>query len=294
MIRDRLRSLGDLWVFLALMATIFGAILAGNLGGTPLAAYSGIIKTGSIAGILVSFATAFIALLWPPLTRLSRRIASNALAIFGTLGLVMWGVWIGLEQRLDVKLVGLASGMTLLGMGYALGTAVSKRRTLWSERALAAQFPYSLVDDLSPDQIVFPAASDGREIRVDYATCGGVPMRAIWAHPPVHGDTVIRYRVKTSPGTRYLLLFNIGIRDGARMSPGNQVEFTVRVDGGEVFRERISATQWQSRLPRPGRPFVASGELMTIELVTNALGNNAYNWAVWGEPILVEALRDQG
>lgn len=171
-------------------------------------------------------------------------------------------------------------------------TAVGEPR-IWSHRP-RAQFPYSLVDNLSPDQITFPAASDGREVKVDYATCRDKPMRAIWAHPPVAGDTVIRYRVKTRPGGRYLLDFSIGIRDGAHMSPGNQVEFIVRVDGGELFKQRISATKWLPVLPRPGRPFVASGEFMTIELITNALGNNAYNCAVWGEPMLVEALSAQG
>jgi hypothetical protein len=207
----------------------------------------------------------------PIITQVTLRILLPLVVVFGAvLGWIEF--WLGLQSPLAGLLVSPPS----------------------SDRELAAQFPYSLVDNLSPDQITFPAASDGREVKVDYATCGGTPMRAVWAHPPVAGDTVIRYRVKTSPGGRYLLYFSIGIRDGARMSPGNQVEFTVRVDGGEVERRRISATKWDPHLPRPGRPFVASGEFMTIELVTNALGNNAYNWAVWGEPILVEALSAQG
>ena len=119
------------------------------------------------------------------------------------------------------------------------------------------------------------------------ARCRGIIRRALWAHPPKEGDGYYLYKVPI-PKTvqRAKLSFSIGIRDGADMKPAsNVVQFKIYVDGVPVFDEQFHSFYWQ---PHFFYVDVIPGHESEVKFVTNAMGEDRCNWALWGEPILME------
>ena len=163
---------------------------------------------------------------------------------------------------------------------------------------------HSLLDDetaADPDQALlwrydfveaFPAARkiatrapDMLEIKTGIASCGMVQQMAIWEHPPVTGSAVCEYTVAVPPDLNALKLrFAVGIRDGALMEGDNMCAFRVFVNGVRLWSITKQTNPWERYLlDLPS----LSGQDVVIQFVTDGLGDNRWNWAVWGEPLLL-------
>ncbi|MCW5858836.1 MAG: hypothetical protein KIS63_11125 [Caldilineales bacterium] len=163
---------------------------------------------------------------------------------------------------------------------------------------------HSLLDeeaDHNPDQALiwqydfveaFPAARkiatrapDMMEIKTGMASCAMVQQMAIWEHPPVAGSAVCEYTVQAPPDVNALKLrFAVGIRDGALMEGENTCAFRVIVNGVRLWSTTKQTNTWERYLV--DLPSLA-GQDIVIQFMTDGLGDNRWNWAVWGEPLLL-------
>lgn len=163
---------------------------------------------------------------------------------------------------------------------------------------------HSLLDeeaDHDPDQALiwqydfieaFPAARkiatrapDMMEIKTGMASCGMVQQLAIWEHPPVAGSAVCEYTVAAPPDLNALKLrFAVGIRDGALMEGENTCAFRVIVNGVRLWSTTKQTNPWERYLV--DLPSLA-GQDIVVQFMTDGLGDNRWNWAVWGEPLLL-------
>lgn len=125
---------------------------------------------------------------------------------------------------------------------------------------------------------------DMMEIKVASATCGMVQQLALWQHPPVSGSAVCEYSVDVPLHVDALRLrFAIGIRDGALMQDENLCAFRIYVNGARIWSTTKQTNSWERFLiDVPTLP----GQEMVFQFVTDALGDNRWNWAVWAEPTL--------
>lgn len=163
---------------------------------------------------------------------------------------------------------------------------------------------HSLLDDetaADPDQVLlwqydfveaFPAARkvatrtpEMLEIKTGIASCGMVQQMALWEHPPVTGSAVCEYTVAVPPDLNAVKLrFAVGIRDGALMEGDNMCAFRVFVNGVRLWSITKQTNTWERYLlDLPS----LSGQDMVIQFMTDGLGDNRWNWAVWGEPLLL-------
>ena len=163
---------------------------------------------------------------------------------------------------------------------------------------------HSLLDeeaDHNPDQALiwqydfveaFPAARkiatrapDMMEIKTGMASCAMVQQMAIWEHPPVAGSAVCEYTVQAPPDVNALKLrFAVGIRDGALMEGENTCAFRVFVNGVRLWSTTKQTNTWERYLV--DLPSLA-GQDIVVQFMTDGLGDNRWNWAVWGEPLLL-------
>lgn len=163
---------------------------------------------------------------------------------------------------------------------------------------------HSLLDeeaDKDPDQALiwqydfieaFPAARkiatrapDMMEIKTGMASCGMVQQMAIWEHPPVAGSAVCEYTIQAPPDLNALRLrFAVGIRDGALMEGENTCAFRVFVNGVRLWSTTKQTNTWERYLV--DLPSLA-GQDIVVQFMTDGLGDNRWNWAVWGEPLLL-------
>ncbi len=124
----------------------------------------------------------------------------------------------------------------------------------------------------------------GMEIRVADATCAGVTRIALWEHPPVSGSASVGYLVPIPNGLSNLTLkFSIGIRDGSELPQDRFVAFRVLVNGFKFWSTVKNTHTWEEftiAMPQ------LSSDVARIEFVTDGLGDNRWNWAVWGAPRL--------
>jgi len=128
------------------------------------------------------------------------------------------------------------------------------------------------------------ATRAGMEIKVAEAICAGETRRALWEHPPMSGSARVDYLVAVPEGVRLARLrFAIGIRDGSELPADRFVAFRVIVNGWKLWSTLKSSRAWEEfdvRMPH------LSSDVARIEFVTDGLGDNRWNWAVWGEPRL--------
>lgn len=161
----------------------------------------------------------------------------------------------------------------------------------------------SLLDDqaTSPGQVVvwqydfleaFPAARKAStrkpemmEIKVAPATCGMIQQLALWEHPPVSGAAVCEYTVHIPPGVNAVKMrFAAGIRDGSMMQGDNLCAFRIYVNGVRLWSITKQTSSWERyQIDLPS----LSGQDAVIQFMTDALGDNRWNWAAWGEPVLL-------
>ncbi len=141
---------------------------------------------------------------------------------------------------------------------------------------------YDLIDHFPSARQAATVDMRGMEVKVAPASCDGVIRPAIWHHPPVTGEGVIEYQVDV-PMDVDVLKFNFatGVRDGALLSEENQVAFRIRVNGRLLWTHLKAETTWDDfTIDLP----TLAGQTMILQLITDALGNSRWNWAVWGEP----------
>ncbi len=144
---------------------------------------------------------------------------------------------------------------------------------------------FDLIDHFSQARQAATVDSGGMEIKVAPASCDGVIRPAIWQHPPVKGEAVLEYQVIAPMDVDVLKMkFAAGVRDGALLSDDNQVAFRIRVNGRLLWTHLKADATWDDfTIDLPSM----AGQTMVIQLITDALGNSRWNWAVWGEPQVV-------
>ncbi len=129
---------------------------------------------------------------------------------------------------------------------------------------------------------------------------GDEQMPGIFLHPKGAGDAVLEFaEVRVPPlrdGQVCALAFHIGLRSGfdwnAVPNTPNGVRFSVAVGGHVVFEEDLAEGGWH---PRAIDMAPWAGRKISVAFHTNAIsGNTSYDWAVFGEPLLVllEPARD--
>src|SRR5262249_28581329 len=83
-------------------------------------------------------------------------------------------------------------------------------------------------------------------------------------------------------GDLLFFAFDIGLADGAQLNGlADGVRFEVELDGQKVFAKDWRECRWQAQVvdlaPLAGRRVV-------LTLLTGAIKNTSYDWAVWGNP----------
>jgi hypothetical protein len=118
------------------------------------------------------------------------------------------------------------------------------------------------------------------------ASAGGVKQDALFEHPAAPGRPArVAYLLNLpviEPGQLLLLAFDIGIADGAGQgAPADGVRFEVELDGQTVFEKDCHECRWQ---PQGVDLSPFAGRRVSLTLLTDAIKNTSYDWAVWGNP----------
>ena len=144
---------------------------------------------------------------------------------------------------------------------------------------------YDFLEGFPAARQVATRAPDLMEIKVGPATCGMVQQMALWEHPPVIGAAVCEYQLRVPAEVDSLRLrFAVGIRDGALMEGDNLCAFRVYVNGVRIWSTTKQDNRWQRYvIDVPS----LTGQDMVLQFVTDGLGDNRWNWAVWAEPQLL-------
>ena len=144
---------------------------------------------------------------------------------------------------------------------------------------------YDFLEGFPAARKVSTRAPDLMEIKVGLATCGMVQQMALWEHPPVTGSAVCEYQIHVPAEVDSLRLrFAVGIRDGALMEGDNWCAFRIYANGQRIWSTTKQTTEWERYLiVVPSLP----GQDMVVQFVTDGLGDNRWNWAVWAEPQLL-------
>ncbi len=144
---------------------------------------------------------------------------------------------------------------------------------------------YDFLEAFPAARIASTREPDMMEVKVGTAHCGMVQQMALWQHPPVAGSAVCEYQLQVPAEMDSLRMrFAVGIRDGALMERENLCAFRIYVNGRRVWSTTKQSNDWERyiiELPS------LSGQDVVVQFVTDALGDNRWNWAVWAEPQLL-------
>lgn len=144
---------------------------------------------------------------------------------------------------------------------------------------------YDLLEQFESARQASTQSPAGMEIKLGPASSGGELRPAIWEHPPVAGAAVIEYQFRVPMAVERLIFRgSVGVRDGALISDDNPVAFRLIVDGRKLWSTLKSSCHWdpvETALPS------LAGREVTVQLVTDGLGDARWNWAVWGDPQVV-------
>ncbi len=118
--------------------------------------------------------------------------------------------------------------------------------------------------------------------------CNQVPLPGIFLHPQGLEDAVVTFAEIAVPDTPdpVFLLTRLGMRDDIPWDSGqaNGVRFSLFINDQNVLDEVRDASRWTSRAVDMS-PW--KGQTVSVAFHTNAIdGNTAYDWGVWGDPIL--------
>lgn len=151
------------------------------------------------------------------------------------------------------------------------------------DQSLVWQFDF--LEGFPAARKVATRAPDLMEIKVGMAACGMLQQMALWQHPPVVGSAVCEYQLHVPNEVEHLRLrFAVGIRDGALMEGDNWCAFRIHVNGVRIWSITKQNSEWQRNLI--DLPSLA-GQDVVVQFVTDGLGDNRWNWAVWAEPQLL-------
>ena len=120
--------------------------------------------------------------------------------------------------------------------------------------------------------------------------CGGVDKRSIYHHP-LHEPSVstIDYALglpKLAEGERLFLAFSIGLSDGAKLTNREDgVAYSIRLNGESIFRQAHRKNEWAAHAIDISS---YAGEPATLTLAVDSLKNSSYDWAMWGEPVILK------
>lgn len=126
------------------------------------------------------------------------------------------------------------------------------------------------------------------------ARVGGEQMPAIFLHPRERGRATAHFptvRTDLAPGRRVFFLGHVGISDGFDWNDSQRapdgVRFYVAADGLDLLATELRESIWRpvvAELPAGAGPWQTS---LTLATDCGAVGNTNYDWAVFGDPILV-------
>ncbi len=146
---------------------------------------------------------------------------------------------------------------------------------------------YDLIEQFEQATVTATQTTQGMEVRVAPALCEMEQRLSIWQHPPTAGASVVQYQLDVPADVaRLRFRAKAGIRNGSLIaeSPGNYVAFRFYVNGVRLWSTAKNTTTWDDvsvDLP------TLAGQPVTIQLVTDGLGDARWNWAVWGTPLLI-------
>jgi hypothetical protein len=116
-------------------------------------------------------------------------------------------------------------------------------------------------------------------------TAGGVTKNpAIFAHPPNASRTVLSWALRLPSAGPLQLGWSAGVTDGAYSDDG--VAFSVLVNGNPYWTLTTGVhgdNHWTSGVLNLAR---WQGQSILVELVTDSLADNNYDWAAWADLVL--------
>lgn len=151
----------------------------------------------------------------------------------------------------------------------------------------ASRWVYDLIEQFEQATVTATQAPQGMEVRVGPALCDHEQRLSIWQHPPTAGAAVVQYQLEVPADVaRLRFRAKAGIRNGSLIaeSPDNYVAFRFYVNGVRLWSAAKNSTTWDDvsvDLP------TLAGQPITLQLVTDGLGDARWNWAVWGTPLLI-------
>ncbi len=146
--------------------------------------------------------------------------------------------------------------------------------------------PYRLLDDLTTTigtghgGLFFPDNRPWGAGDIHVVSCGGAAKRAINAHPPGKGRTVIMYPLALPELTPLILSGSYGIADGS-LSSG--VTFSIRVNGDIRWNQTTDQKKWFA-FEIDLSPY--AGKVVLLELITSPGEDNYYDWAHWADLVI--------
>ena len=150
-----------------------------------------------------------------------------------------------------------------------------------------SRWVFDLIEQFEQATVTATQNAQGMEVRVAPALCELEQRLSIWQHPPTTGASVVQYQLDVpADAARLRFRAKVGIRNGSLIaqSPDNFVAFRVYVNGVRLWSATKNTTTWDDvsvDLP------TLAGQPVTIQLVTDGLGDARWNWAVWGTPLLI-------
>jgi len=146
-----------------------------------------------------------------------------------------------------------------------------------------------LVSDLL-EQLTAAATEDCLECGVrPSAPAGGEQRASLFEHPqtparPARVDYELALPA-AKDGSLILFAFSIAIADGTKWDAGaDGVRFQVAVDGEVLFTEEAKQNRWRDAAVDLT---AHAGRRIRLSLLTHAIGNTSYDWAVWGNPRVI-------
>ncbi len=150
---------------------------------------------------------------------------------------------------------------------------------------LALIWQFDFLEAFPAARVASTRSSDLMEVKVAAAACGMVQQLSLWEHPPVLGTAIVEYTLAVPASVDNLRMrFAVGIRDGALMEGDNQCAFRIMVNGARIWNTIKQSTTWERFTI--DLPSLSGGDIV-VQFATDGLGDNRWNWAVWGEPQLL-------
>src|SRR2546421_10264461 len=118
------------------------------------------------------------------------------------------------------------------------------------------------------------------------ASAGGVKQDALFEHPRTAARPArVSYEIhlpSVSENQLLLLVFDLALADGIKPGTGEDgVRFIVQIDGQQSFAREVIEARWQTHAVNLA---AFAGRNVELTLITDAIRNTSYDWALWGSP----------